>query len=204
VTVVARSLRQLPGSPSALDEKVVALTFDGAPGPDTEPVLDALAAGDTAATFFVRGAGVEAQPELLARIVEEGHALGNHSWTHPRLEELDDAAVVDEFARTHALVTEITGTVMRHARPPYAMSQAPRLAHLVQRLGYTAVVGWSVDPSHRNGQDAMAVTEHVIAGLVPGTIVLLHAGPGELRSTAEAVPRIVQAGHVLGYRFVTL
>ena len=204
MTVVARSLRQLPDSPYAADERVVALTFDDAPGPNTAPVLDALAACATAATFFVVGTDVEARPELVARIAEEGHALGNRSWTHTRLEELDDAAVVDEFARTDALVTEITGKALHRARPPSVMSQAARLAHLVQRLGYTAVVGWSIDPGDGKDHDPMAITERVVDGLVPGTIVRVHAGAGEPRSTAEAVTRIVQAGHVLGYRFVTL
>jgi len=204
VTVIARRLHEMPGAPYAPDEKVVALTFDDAPGPNTAPVLDALATCGAPATFFVVGEHVERHAELMARIVDEGHAVGNHSWTHTRLEELDNQTLLDEFSRTGALANEYTHAPVHQARPPFAMTQASRLAALLEPLGYTAVVGWSVDPRDWEGHDAMTITETVVQQLQPGAIVLLHAGHGEGRSTAAAVRHTVQAGRLLGYRFVTL
>jgi peptidoglycan/xylan/chitin deacetylase (PgdA/CDA1 family) len=204
VTAIARRLHELPGTSYAPDEKVVALTFDDAPGPNTAPVLDTLAACATAATFFVVGQSVEREPGLMTRIVDEGHAVGNHSWTHTRLEELDNPTLLDEFSRTGALANEFTHAPVHLARPPFRMTQASRLAALLDPLGYTAVVGWSVDPRDWEGHDAMTITETVVQQLQPGAIVLLHVGHGDGRSTAAAVRHIVQAGRLLGYRFVTL
>jgi peptidoglycan/xylan/chitin deacetylase (PgdA/CDA1 family) len=204
VTAIARSLHQLPGSPYAPDEKVVALTFDDAPGLNTAPVLEALAACNTTATFFVVGKNVEREPELMARIVADGHSVGNHSWSHTKLEQLDDATIVDEFSRTGALVSGFTRTPVHQARPPFTMTQANRLATLMDPFGYTAVVGWSIDPRDWEGHRAMTITETVVQQMQPGAIILLHAGQGEGRGTAAAVRHIVQAGGLLGYRFVTL
>jgi len=204
VTVIARRLHALPGAPYAPDEKVVALTFDDAPGPSTAPVLDALAACGIPATFFVAGQNVERDPELIARIVAEGHSVGNHSWTHTHLPELDDQTVVDEYTRTGALVTALTQRPVHWARPPFSMTHAERLAALLDPLGYTAVVGWSIDPRDREDPDAMTITEMVVQQLQPGAIVLLHAGHGTEHSTAAAMKHIVQAAKVLGYRFVKL
>jgi peptidoglycan-N-acetylglucosamine deacetylase len=204
VTVVARSLQQLPESPYAPDEQAVALTFDDAPGSLTGPVLDALAAARVHATFFVTGRNVEQSPELVTRIAAEGHAIANHSWSHTRLEELDDLSLIDEFARTGSLVTEITGRPVHQARPPFTMTQAHRLGTLLDPLGYSAVVGWSIDPRDWEGHDTMTITETVVEQLHPGAIILLHAGHGEGRSTAAAVKHVVQGARVLGYRFVTL
>ena len=204
MTVIARRLHALPDAPYASDEKVVALTFDDAPGPNTAPVLDALAACGTPATFFVVGQNVERDPGLIARIVAEGHSVGNHSWTHTHLPELDDLTVVDEFTRTGALVTELTQRPVHLARPPFSMTHAQRLTALLEPLEYTAVVGWSVDPRDSEGHDAMTITETVVQQLQPGAIVLLHAGHNEEQSTAAAVKHIVQAAKVLGYRFVKL
>jgi peptidoglycan/xylan/chitin deacetylase (PgdA/CDA1 family) len=210
VTVVARRLHQLPGSTHPPDEKVAALTFEDAPGPDTAPVLDALAACRARGTFFVVGANTDAAPDLLRRIVGEGHAIGNQSWSGTRLEELGDAAITDAFARVDARLTQFTGgAVTRLARPPSSMAQAPRLATLVAPLGYTAVVGWSIDAADGQGRDASTITGQVVEELHPGAIVRIHAGAGTPGSgtgsaTANAVARIVRAGRVLGYRFITL
>jgi peptidoglycan/xylan/chitin deacetylase (PgdA/CDA1 family) len=204
VTTVARWIHQLPDSAHTPDDKVVALTFDDAPGPHTAPVLDALAACGVTTTFFVAGVQLDDGHDTLARIVADGHTLGNQSWSHTRLEQLDDATIVDEFARTDARVSELTGAALHVARPPYTMDQAPRLAQLVERLGYTAVVGWSVDPGDGPHHDATTITERVVEELHPGAIVLLRAGADEGRSTAAAIKPIVRAATVLGYRFVTL
>ena len=125
VTVIARRLHELPDSSYAPDEKVVALTFDDAPGPNTAPVLDTLAACRASATFFVVGQDVERDPELVARIADEGHAVGNHSWTHTRRDELDDA---DNPRRVlphrRADQPRSPRAPVHRARPPFAMTQA--------------------------------------------------------------------------------
>ncbi|MFN8027176.1 MAG: polysaccharide deacetylase family protein [Acidimicrobiia bacterium] len=203
MTEIARRLHALPDSPYPTDEKVAALTFDDAPGPNTAPVLDALAALGVTATFFVVGRKAERAPELLRRIVDEGHVIGNHSYEHTALGQMSDTAIRDDFARTGDIVAGITGVTMERARPPYSMSQASRLAMLLDPLGYSAVVGWSIDPRDWEGHDATAVTDHVVEQLHPCAIVLLHAGSGRDQSTAAAIPPIVKAARVLGYRLVT-
>lgn len=204
MTTIVRRLGELSECPYRPDEKVVALTFDDAPAVNTEAVLDALARCEVAATFFVVGRSVENRPDLVRRIADEGHVVGNHSWSHPRLEELDDAAIVDEFTRTGTVVADTIGTPVQLVRPPYSMQHADRLARLLAPHGYRAVVGWSVDPEDWSDVDAATVAARVVTDLKPGAIVLLHAGPGRNRPTATAVPWIVEAVRDLGYRFVTI
>jgi peptidoglycan-N-acetylglucosamine deacetylase len=199
MTVVARTLQQLPDATYPPDDKVVALTFDEAPGAGTARVLDALATCGAPATFFVTGEHAAAAPGITRRIVDAGHAIGNRGWSRTRLEELTDREVTEQFARTDARMCEITGARPRVARPPHTMAQAARLAALVAPLGYAAVVGWSMDPGDAPGRDAAAITDHVVEALHSGSIVRLRTGA----AVAVAIPRIVTAGRVLGYRFVT-
>lgn len=205
VVPVVRRLHDLPGAASAPDEPVVALTFDDGPTEHTDEILDALAAREVRATFFVLGAAAERRPAVLERIAAVGHTIGNHSWSHPRIETLDDDDVLADFTRTHDLVAELTRQTVRWARPPYRPREAPRLARILEPLGYRAIVTWSVAPRDWATIDADAIVDDTVQALRPGAIVLLHDGGGDdRRATAAAVPRILDAGRARGYRWVAL
>ncbi|QKV72915.1 polysaccharide deacetylase family protein [Amycolatopsis sp. Hca4] len=165
----------------------VALTFDDGPYPETTPALLA-ALGGTRATFFLWGEHAAAHPDLVRAIAAAGHAIGNHTWTHPQLTTLaDDAARDQEVRRTQDLLTRLTGLRPSLFRPPYGDTDAA-VASAIAHHGLTEVL-WSVDTRDWAG----CTTEEIVAAagdVQPGGVVLMHEGRP---ATVDAVPRILAA-----------
>jgi peptidoglycan-N-acetylglucosamine deacetylase len=169
--------------------RYVALTFDDGPSSYTLRVLRLLARARARATFFVVGSRAAARPDLVRAQARRG-AVGNHTWTHPRLASLDRRNVVRQLLRTHAAIVRATGGVRPLLfRPPYGVG-TPAEAAAVRALGLVDV-RWSVDSfdSRRGGASARTVFRNVSARLHPGAIVLLH----EIYPwTVAALPRILR------------
>ena len=169
------------------DRPVVSLTFDDGPSSIYTPrILDILAAHEVQATFFVLGRRVEEHPEVVARIVEEGHDVGNHSWSHPSFRSLWKEQVRDEVCRTSDAVEAAAGVRPGLFRPPfgrYPDSAVP----LVGGLGLHFVL-WSVDGADWETEDAHAVAESIVRKAEPGSIILLH---DREPVTARALPQII-------------
>ncbi|MGY1698164.1 polysaccharide deacetylase family protein [Geodermatophilus sp. SYSU D00766] len=176
----------------------VALTFDDGPGPYTGQLLDELRAADVRATFFVVGQAAAAEPDLVRQAVADGHAVGNHSWSHPRLPDVGAAAVGDQLDRTTAVLADL-GITTDLMRPPYGATDATVAAETAQR-GY-AQITWDVDTQDWLNRDVATTTQRVLDGVHPGAIVLMHdIHP----STVAAVPGIVDALRAAGYTLVTV
>lgn len=109
---------------AAPDKPVVYLTFDDGPGPDTPKFLDLLDQHGIKGTFFVTGRAVTANPATAVRIVEDGHTIANHTWSHPRLSALSDAGIRSEFTRTTDLIETTVGVTPTCYRPPYGATNA--------------------------------------------------------------------------------
>jgi peptidoglycan/xylan/chitin deacetylase (PgdA/CDA1 family) len=206
--VIELALRPAFGSTVAVrtDEKALALTFDDGPDPETTPqVLDALRRLGMKATFFMIGARAARHPELVARIVAEGHEIGNHSWDHPSLPELPPAGVADQIARTRARLAPHGGALFR---PPYG-HQTLATYRVARRAGYRAVM-WSSVAADWSGADGATLAGRVLDGAGPGSIVLLHdtlysfddATYRDRGPTLDAL-ELIAAG-MPGYRFVTV
>jgi peptidoglycan/xylan/chitin deacetylase (PgdA/CDA1 family)/spore germination protein YaaH len=200
---------------------LVSLTFDDGPDPEWTPkILDILKAKKVPATFFIVGENALAHPYLLNRIVDEGHELGNHSYTHPNLANASARKTRLELNATERLVEAYTGRGMRLFRAPYFGDAEPTTADellpavAAQQDGYLNV-GLHVDPNDwkRPGTDAIVATSvrEVVAdrdGMASGkddrsgNIVLLHDGGGDRAQTVAALPRIIDALRARGYRFV--
>lgn len=152
----------------------VALTFDDGPDPQRTPaVLDLLARQGVRATFFVVGARAEAHPELVRRMVAEGHVVGNHSYTHSwrfPLRSLD--RTMEELCRTGEVLHRITGLRPRLFRPPFGVTN-PTIARAVRRLGLDPV-GWSIRSLDTMGQSPERVAARILRRLHPGAVILLH------------------------------
>lgn len=152
----------------------VHLTFDDGPHPEHTPVLlDALAAAGATATFFVVGAQAEKRPDLVKRIVAEGHALGHHSYTHSSPPRTSARALLEEVKRTCDLLGDLVGYAPRLFRPPRGQITTEKLARLW--LARQKVMLWNVDPR----DFACATSDDLRAALVDrdlrgGDIVLLH------------------------------
>jgi peptidoglycan/xylan/chitin deacetylase (PgdA/CDA1 family) len=185
--------------------RVVALTFDDGPSVRyLDDVLDPLAARGVKATFFVTGAEADGAPEATRRIVEAGHEVGNHTYSHARMIFKSPAFVRDEIERTDAAIRAagFGGTI--HFRPPFGYKLAVLPWHLAG-TGRTTVT-WDVEPDSYPDVAATAdgIARHVVERARPGSIVLLHVWYPVRRTSREAVPLIIEGLQAKGFRFVTV
>ena len=141
LSVVVPNYALLPG-------KNVWLTFDDGPHPkNTEKVLKILAKFGITATFFVVGQNAKRWPQLVKKVSDEGHRIGNHSYTHPNLTKLTDAKILEEIAKTDDLIRDYVGRD-KILRPPYGAHNA-RVDRIIGQLGYRNVF-WNVDTADWN------------------------------------------------------
>ncbi|MCF6469103.1 polysaccharide deacetylase family protein [Nonomuraea sp. MG754425] len=180
--------------------KCVALTFDDGPGEHTWRLLDMLGSRDVKATFFVVGQMVAADKggHLVRRIVNDGHEIGNHSWSHPALAGLPLEAVRKELEHTGEIVRRLTGVQMRVMRPPYG-STDDDVAAETRREGLAQIL-WNVDTMDWRDR-VSAVVARRAGKATPGSIVLMH---DIHRSTVDAVPEILDTLGRKGFTFVTV
>jgi peptidoglycan/xylan/chitin deacetylase (PgdA/CDA1 family) len=187
----------------------VALTFDcGSNAAGVDSILATLSAKQARATFFMCGRWAETYPARARRIAAR-YPVGNHTYSHPHLTELSDAAVRSQVRRGERAIRAVTDSDPRPLfRFPYGDRDARRI-RLVNELGYGAI-GWTVDTlgwkGRRGGQSPATVTERVLGALRPGAIVLMHVGAAPDGSTldAAALPRLIDRIRARGYRLVTV
>lgn len=187
------------------EEKKIYLTFDcGYENGNTEAILDALKNHNAPATFFVVGHYLESAPDLVKRMVKEGHAVGNHTYHHPDMSKISDqAAFQKEMDDVRALYQEVTGQEMpMYYRPPQGKYNAENLK-MAQNLGYAtffwslAYVDWNVDdqPTHEEAFSKLTSRVH------PGAIVLLH---NTSKTNGEILDELLTKWEEMGYTFGTL
>lgn len=183
------------------EEKVVALTIDDGPhGQLTPEILDTLAVYDVPATFFIIGSHVPGNEGLLARIVQDGHELGNHLMSDERSITLDATEFARQLAETHALISAY-GPV-RWFRPGSGFYNERMLAQ-IRPFQYRAVVG-SVYPYDAQVQSVDFAAGYILGNVRPGSIIILHDGGLEREATPDILQRIIPALQKRGYRFATL
>lgn len=175
----------------------VFLTFDDGPHPRHTPdILRILHRHGARATFFVIGENAVAFPGLLQVIADEGHAVGNHTWTHPQLTTLPPGAVRSELGRTSSLIEDVLGSAPDLARAPYGAWDDPSLS-ICNDLGMSPV-GWAVDSQDWTTPGAGIIADTVLDEVRPGAIVLSHDGGGERAQTVQALewylPRLLDDG----------
>ncbi|MDB5084047.1 MAG: chitooligosaccharide deacetylase [Bacilli bacterium] len=184
----------------------VALTFDD--GPDdlwTPRILDVLRHYNVHATFFLVGHRAEAHPEVLRRIVREGHVAGNHTYDHPKLTDITPAEVESEITRTSDIIQRTAGVKPALFRPPYGALSVPVIEQ-IRRLGYK-IIFWDVDSLDWSGLTAAQVAANILAHVHPGSIILQHSagGVGEsLEDTVQALPYVITTLEREGYQFRTV
>jgi peptidoglycan/xylan/chitin deacetylase (PgdA/CDA1 family) len=184
-------------------ERVVALTFDDGPSPEATPrILDILREHDVKATFFVLGERVARFPQILQRIIREGHAIGLHGWGHRALTLYSWASVQQELESAACAVHVVCpDAALDGFRPPYGFKSL-LLPWLARRYGL-CLVTWSLDPRDYDSPSPDHITQSFFDGLHPGAIVLLHDG-AESDLIVTALPGILEKLSALGYRCVTL
>jgi peptidoglycan-N-acetylglucosamine deacetylase len=185
------------------NDKVIALTFDDGPWKDTSvQMLDILKENKIKATFFWVGTSLQENPEIGKRVVEEGHAIGNHTWHH-WYKQMDKATAKSEIDRTADLIYKTTGVKTTLFRPPGGYLNNG-LATYAKSKNY-AVVMWSQTSADTDPRAKYQVfVKNVLRDAKPGGIVLMHDGGGDRRRTVEALPQIISGLKAKGYRFVTV
>jgi peptidoglycan-N-acetylglucosamine deacetylase len=207
------------------DPKAVALTFDDGPDPQWTPqILEVLKQKKVPATFFVVGQNVNRASWLLKRIVQDGHELGNHTYTHPNLGAVPRQVTDLELTANERLVESITGHQMRLWRAPYFGDAEPKTPNEVEpileaqrKLNYIAVglrvdpEDWDTDnPDPKKRASEQNITQRTVEEVTSkdpekrGQIVLLHDSGGDRSATVAALPHLIDELQARGYHFVTV
>lgn len=191
------------------DGKRVALTFDDGPAAGfTEQVLAVLRDYHVPATFFVCGKNVENHPDLLRRIVAEGHAVGNHTYSHPFVYFKSRRRIAEEIDRTQAAIEKVVGFRPAIFRPPYGARWFGLVPALLERRMH--LILWSAT-GYDWKNDVRGIIESAVSELKPGAVILLHDGR-ETRAGKEidrsrtvlALPGIIAKAREQGYSFAPL
>ncbi|MDI4663444.1 polysaccharide deacetylase family protein [Xanthobacter autotrophicus] len=184
-----------------VDGNYIAMTFDDGPNPETTPQLLAiLKERGIKATFFVLGNMVAKHPEVLKMIADEGHEIGSHSWSHPQLTRISQAAVEKELGNTSEAIFQVTGKRPMYLRPPYG-SMKPSLRTMIEEKYGLTTVNWAVDPNDWKFRDSQKVHDAIMAQVTPGAIVLAH---DIYPTTVAAMPRVLDELIAKGYKFGTI
>lgn len=183
------------------DRREVALTFDDGPDPKWTPhVLQLLRRHRAHATFFMVGERVRRHPELARRVIAEGHEIGNHSWTHVRLDHCDRTEARDQVRRADGAIAAVTGTTPTLFRPPWGLIDPVGMLAAAE-AGHRVVL-WS---SLIRGRTPQSDLQRTVAHTTPGAIILGHdGGPtprAELMTAFDALLGKLTADN---YRFVTV
>jgi peptidoglycan-N-acetylglucosamine deacetylase len=179
--------------------KCLALTFDDGPGTTTPALLDLLKKERVKATFFLVGKAVDKRPEIAARTVREGHAIGNHTYSHPSLPTRLDDEILDELQVTQDVIEDATGQEPTMFRPPYGHTdeRVLGLAHL-EDLSEVKWTGTTLDWKLR---DAKKIKAAVLRLAKRDGILLMH---DTVPATVKAMPGIVKELKKRGYHLVTV
>ena len=182
-------------------DKVVALTFDDGPDADSTPrVLDLLKRYDVRATFFVVGEQARQNPELIHRMVAEGHTVAGHSYYHlPQSTLWSSQRYTEELFRCNDVVAHLTGFWMRLYRPPFGVTNPP-IARAVKNLGLIPV-GWSVRSLDTVTKNSDRVVDRVMRGLRGGDVILLH---DRLENSEELLEKLLTALRTQHYTTATV
>jgi peptidoglycan/xylan/chitin deacetylase (PgdA/CDA1 family) len=190
------------------DPRQLALTYDDGPNEtSTLPLLDVLAKYGVKATFFVIGRHVRSRPAIARQVAEAGHAIGNHTYSHPNLFFTSLKRFRRELEICERVLTETIGEHARLFRPPFG-AKRPSILTAARNMGYKAIK-WSVTCYDWKPTTADRIEQHAVRQIRGGDLILMHDGHhhemGADRShTVEATERLIRRYHDQGYKFVTI
>lgn len=190
--------------------KVVAITFDDGPDPLYTPgILDILQEYNVPATFFMVGRHVQQYPDIVRRIVEDGHSVGNHTWSHRSLVPLSVDQTRLEIMQAHYAIEAITGTPPRLFRPPRGVYSS--FARTFLREQEYTIVLWDVTSQDWAELPSRRIADNVLNNVSPGSIILFHdsgnlisAEGGNRINTVRALPLVIEGLQQQGYSFLTI
>jgi len=184
-------------------ERKIALTFDDGPHKSyTEEILNILDEYGIKATFFVVGSNVEQHPELVKRELEAGHEIGNHTYSHPHLTNIEADELYREMLETERILVEMTDYRPKLFRPPEGV-YSQTVSTTLERLDYIPIL-WTVDTKDWKKPTAETIAKTVVDHTEPGVIILCHDFVSGKSNTPAAlrifIPKLLEQG----YQFVTV
>lgn len=187
---------ELTSVTNSANGKKIALTFDDGPGPYTERLLSILSANNSKATFFVLGEKVGSYADVLRKMEANGNLIGNHSYNHARLTELDAAGIASQVNSTNAALTAVLGHGTGILRPPYGSYND----FVLQNSGMASIL-WSIDTLDWKTKNANASVITVLNSVQNGDIILFH----DIHSTSvDAIEILLPTLKDMGYEMVTV
>ncbi len=185
-------------------ERVIFLTFDDGPDPESTPqVLTILKKFNATSTFFVKGQSIPSAPGVLVQIKKEGHAIGNHAFSHVPLWTRKTDAVLEEIGKTNQFIEKSCGMRPTLFRPPYGKFR-PGFKKLLESLQMQMIL-WSINSrDYVENEPPQSIVRNVLLGAKPGAIVLLHDSGKNVRNSLQALPTILANLKNQGYRFASL
>lgn len=175
----------------------IAITFDDGPNIEyTEKLLEGLEERNVSATFFLIGKNAEENEALVRKIYEEGHMIGNHTYSHLRLEADNYETYKDELLRTNEIIQRITGETPMFCRPPFGAWDS----EIEGDIGMIPVL-WTVDPRDWDTQNTEEIVQYVVTHAKENGIILLH---DEYASSVDAALAIIDELQAKGFVFVTV
>lgn len=184
-----------------VDGPYIAITFDDGPSAKLTPqLLDMLKERGIKATFFMVGQNVAEYPAIVKRMVDEGHEVANHSWSHPALTKLSADAFRKQIKDTNDAIEKASGVRPTVMRPPYGATNANLDKILNTQFGLKVII-WDVDPLDWKFRNAERVASQIINGTKPGSIILAHDIHA---TTVAAMPKVFDTLLAKGYKFVTV
>ncbi len=193
-----------------VSDKAVALTFDDGPSPEwTGLILDELKKAGITATFFMLGKQAERFPGLVRRVRDEGHEIGNHSYSHSNLLFRDRRFLETEIRVTETIIRSVCGLTTRYFRPPKAwLSRSGKKT--IEGMDYRVIL-WTLSSKDWAFFDSESIVRRILQNIRPGSILLFHDGGGVFAqeggnrsATVKAIPLLAENLKADGYRFVTL
>lgn len=184
-------------SVSVYDEKTVAVTFDDGPGAESTMVLlDGLKERNVRAAFFLVGENIKGHEDIVKRMHDEGHIIGNHTYTHVILTKIPQEKALEEIYNTNKIIEEITGEKVKYIRPPCGEWNNDMFFQVDLQP-----VFWNVDPLDWKRKDVSGIVEDVVKNVRSGDIILLHdIYDTSVAAALEIIDRLKDKGFV----FVTV
>jgi peptidoglycan/xylan/chitin deacetylase (PgdA/CDA1 family) len=193
-TIIWHGSRKLPE---------VALTFDDGPNSKATPqILDILKKYDVKATFFVLGKFIEKNKGIISREAQEGHVIGNHTYTHASGLITDSNKIKRELTKTNDLIKKYAEQNVKYFRPPFGF-ESWRFLNEAENLGYTIIL-WNRDAGDWNHKTGKDIASKILKYSSNGTIILLHDGGASREAVINALPVVIEGLKKKGFKFVTI
>lgn len=192
-----QAVQNVAGDEIVVDCKKIALTFDDGPHPYyTEQLLDGLKERGVHVTFFVTGEHAELHPDVIKRMQEEGHLIGNHTYSHIQLRSDNREEFKQQLIKTNEIIKEITGEEVEYVRPPYGSWDKK----FESELNMFPVL-WTVDPLDWCSSNVSCITEKIVDNVEENDIILMHDYyDTSVTAALKAIDELMEEG----YTFVTV